>query len=68
MSSVRRTILPSTFTSATAKAKAKAEREYERYQALQDAKPRAIDAAFEATAKQLEKPGPTRTKKGRSKS
>lgn len=49
-------------------AKAKAEREYERYQALQDAQPRAIDAAFEATAKQLKKPAPTRTKKGRSKS
>jgi len=49
-------------------AKAKAEREYERYQALQDAKPRAIDAAFEATVKQLKKPGPTRAKKGRGKS
>lgn len=46
-------------------AKAKAEREYERYQALQGAKPRMIDAAFEATAKQLKKPGPTRTKKSR---
>ena len=49
-------------------AKAKAEREYERYQALQDAKPRAIDAAFEATVKLLKKPGPTRAKKGRGKS
>ena len=48
-------------------AKVKAELEYERYQALQDAKPRAIDAAFEATAKQLKKPGPTRAKKGRGK-
>jgi hypothetical protein len=48
-------------------AKAKAEREYERYQALQDAKPRMIDTAFEATAKQLKKPGPTRAKKGRGK-
>jgi hypothetical protein len=47
--------------------KAKAELEYERYQALQDAKPRAIDAAFEATAKQLKKPDPTRAKKGRGK-
>jgi hypothetical protein len=46
-------------------AKAKAEREYERYQALQDAKPRAIDAAFEAAAKQLKKPAPPRAKKGR---
>jgi len=44
--------------------KAKAELEYERYRALQDAKPRAIDAAFEATAKQLKKPGRARAKKG----
>jgi hypothetical protein len=49
-------------------AKAKAEREYERYQAREDAKPRVIDAAFEATAKRLKKPGSTRTKKGRGKS
>ena len=47
--------------------KAKAELEYERYRALQDARPRAIDAAFEATAKQLKKPDPTRAKKGRGK-
>lgn len=47
--------------------KAKAELEYERYQGLQDAKPRAIDAAFEATAKQLKKPGRARTNKGRGK-
>ncbi len=47
-------------------AKAKAEREYDRYRALQDAKPRMIDAAFEATAKQLKKPEPQRPqKKGR---
>ena len=49
-------------------AKAKAEHEYERYQALQDAKQRTIDAAFEETAKQLKRPGPTRAKKGRGKS
>jgi len=48
-------------------AQAKAELEYERYHALQDAKPRPIDAAFEATAKRLKKPGPTRAKKGRGK-
>jgi hypothetical protein len=48
-------------------AKAKAELEYERYHALQDAKPRAIDAAFEATAKQLKKPGRARAKKARGK-
>jgi hypothetical protein len=47
--------------------KAKAELEYERYQAQQDAKPRAIDAAFEATAKQLKKPGRARAKKGRGR-
>jgi len=46
-------------------AKAKAEHEYERYHALQDAKPRAIDAAFETTAKQLKKPGRARAKQGR---
>ena len=49
-------------------AKAKAEREYERYQAREDAKPRAIDAAFEATARQLKKPSSTRAKKARAKS
>jgi len=49
-------------------AKAKAEHEYERYKALQDAKPRMIDAVFEETAKQLKKPASTRAKKGRGKS
>jgi hypothetical protein len=41
-----------------------------RYQALQDAKPRMVDAAFEAAAKQLKKPAPIRgdKKKGRPKS
>ena len=48
-------------------AKAKAEREYERYQARQDAMPRAIDASFEATARQLKKPAQARSKKGRGK-
>lgn len=48
-------------------AKATAEREYERFKALQDAKPRAIDAAFEATAKELKKPAPKRPRKGRGK-
>ncbi len=43
-------------------AKAKAEREYERYHAGEDAKPRAIDAAFERVAKQLVKPAPPRRK------
>ena len=45
-------------------AKAKAELEYERYHALQDQKPRAIDAEFEKVAKQLKKLPPRRGKKG----
>ena len=36
-------------------ARLKAEREYERYRALADARPRPVDAAFEKTAKQLQK-------------
>jgi hypothetical protein len=48
-------------------AKAKAEQEYERYRALQNAKPRMIDVAFEEIAKQLKKRGPTRAKKARGK-
>lgn len=46
-------------------AKAKAQLEYERYHALQDAKPRPIDAAFEQVAKQLKKPAVPRAKKPR---
>jgi hypothetical protein len=49
-------------------AKAKAEREYDGYQAREDARPHRVDAAFEATAKQLKKPATTRTNKGRRKS
>lgn len=49
-------------------AKAKAEREYERYHALEDAKPRAIDAAFEQVAKQLKKPAPARSRARKAKS
>lgn len=48
-------------------AKAKAEREYARYQAREDAKPRAVDAAFETTAKLLKKPAPARGKKAPGK-
>lgn len=44
-------------------AKAKAKQENERYQAQQDAQPRAIDTDFEKVAKQLQKPPPTRTEK-----
>lgn len=50
-------------------AKAKAEREYERYRALEDAKPRAIDVAFEQATKELKKlkqPAP-RARKTRTK-
>lgn len=48
-------------------AKAKAEAEFERYRAREDAKPRAIDAAFEKVAKQLKKPPPARRKPRRGK-
>lgn len=44
-------------------AKAKAEREYQRYREQEDAKPRAIDAAFEKAVKQLPKPPPRRKTK-----
>lgn len=48
-------------------AKAKAEAEFERYRAREDAKPRAIDSAFETVAKQLKKPPPRRKpRKGKS--
>ncbi|MGE0550030.1 MAG: virulence RhuM family protein [Kofleriaceae bacterium] len=48
-------------------AKAKAEAEFERYRAREDAKARAIDAAFETVAKQLKKPAPRRKpRKGKS--
>jgi len=48
-------------------AKAKAEAEYERYRAREDAKPRAIDAAFEKVAKQLkEAPSRRQSRKGKS--
>jgi hypothetical protein len=46
-------------------AKSKAEQEYVRYRALQDAKPRAIDAEFEKVAKQLKKPTAPRPKRGK---
>lgn len=49
-------------------AKAKAEREYDSYRVREGAKPRMIDAAFEATAKQLKKPPRPRAKTGRGKS
>jgi hypothetical protein len=51
-----REILTHAGTISAEVAKAKAEREYERYRERQDAAPRAIDAAFEAVAKQLKKP------------
>jgi len=43
-------------------ARAKAEQEYLRYHALQDLKPRPIDAEFEKVVKRLQKPGPRRRK------
>jgi hypothetical protein len=44
-------------------AKVKAELEYARYRAVQDARPRAVDAAFEKATKQLHKPAPAPAKK-----
>jgi hypothetical protein len=45
-------------------AKAKAEHEYDRYRALVDSQPRAVDADFDAAVKQLKKlPTPSRKKK-----
>jgi hypothetical protein len=46
-------------------AKAKAEREYARYRTQQDARPRAVDAAFEKATKQLLKPAPAK-KRGKT--
>lgn len=59
-----RALLDHAGTVSAEAARAKAEREYDRYHALEDAKPRAIDAAFEQVAKQLKKPAPMR---GRAK-
>jgi hypothetical protein len=45
-------------------AQAKAEREYDRYHALADARPRPVDADFEQAAKQLQKlPRPKKPKR-----
>jgi hypothetical protein len=44
-------------------AKARAEAEYDRYRALQDAAPRAIDAAFAKAIKRLSKPLPGERKR-----
>ncbi len=57
-----RKLLDSAGSVSAEAAKAKAEREYDRYHALEDATPRAIDAAFEQVAKQLKKPVPVRTR------
>jgi hypothetical protein len=48
-------------------AKAKAEAEHDRYRALQDAAPRAIDAAFDRAVKQIPKPSTDRKKRRRKK-
>jgi hypothetical protein len=48
-------------------AKAKAALEYERFHALQDAMPRAVDAAFEKATRQLQKPVPKRPPSRRKK-
>jgi len=59
-----REVLDHAGTVSAETARAKAEREYERYRALRDSEPRAIDAAFEKMTKQLEKP---RVRKPRKK-
>jgi hypothetical protein len=46
-------------------AKAKAEAEYSKYRAFLDSQPRAVDADFEKTVKQLPKPSPKPRKKKR---
>lgn len=48
-------------------AKAKAELEYERYHALQDARPRAIDAVFDKVVKELPATRPQAAKGGKRK-
>jgi hypothetical protein len=61
-----RELLDHTGSISAEEAKAKAEAEYERYRALEDRKPRAIDAEFEKVAKQVMKLPPRRGKKGRA--
>lgn len=62
-----RALLDHAGTVSAEAARAKAEREYDRYHALEDGKPRAIDAAFEQVAKQLKKPAPTRSRAKRER-
>lgn len=62
-----RALLDHAGTVSAEAARAKAEREYDRYHALEDGKPRAIDAAFEQVAKQLKKPAPTRSRSKRER-
>jgi hypothetical protein len=49
-------------------AKLKAEQEYARYHALQDARPRPVDSAFEDATKQLQRPAAPRTRRRRGDS
>ena len=58
-----RKILEHAGTISAEAARSKAEQEYERYHALADAQPRAIDAEFEKAAKQLKRPAAPRDKK-----
>jgi len=62
-----RKLLDHARTTAAEAAKAKAELEYNRYRAFLDTQPRAIDVAFEKTAKELKKlPSPKKPKRGKS--
>ena len=61
-----RKVLANAGTISADTAKAKAEWEYARYHAMEDAKPHAIDSAFEAVAKAIQKPPRQRIKKGKT--
>lgn len=62
-----RELLDHTGKVSTENARAKAELEYERYRALLDAAPRAVDVDFEKAAKQIQKlPRPKKTKPPKS--
>lgn len=65
MKTTGRKVLDHAGTVSADAAKTKAEQEYGRYRALEDAKPRPIDAEFEKVAKELRKPAaPRRSKRG----
>ncbi len=64
-----RELLANAGTISSEVAKLKAESEYARFHALQDAKPHAIDDAFEKATKQIQRPAPSpRTRRRRNDS